>query len=55
MQITEDEVKSWCSMAMMSSTESVAISRLTEILNGEYLVKEAREDILSFRPEKESQ
>lgn len=44
--ITEDEVANWCAMSAYDAT----LSRLTDILNGEYSLDSAREDILSFRP-----
>lgn len=47
--ITEEEVKQWCEMPMTDAT----LSRLTEILNGEYTLDQARMDILSFRLEKQ--
>lgn len=44
-EITEYEVQAWCSIPMSDAT----LSRLTEILNGEYSIEDARHDILSFR------
>lgn len=43
--ITEYEVHEWCSMPMTDAT----LSRLTELLTGEYSLNDARNDILSFR------
>lgn len=43
--ITEEEVREWCSMPI----EDATLTRLTEILNGEYNLEGAREDILSYR------
>lgn len=43
--ITEHEVQEWCAMPITDA----AISRLTELLTGEYSLKDARNDILSFR------
>lgn len=44
--ITEHEVHNWCSTGMSEYT----LSRLTDILNGDYSLANAREDVLSFRP-----
>jgi hypothetical protein len=46
--ITEEEVVNWC-YNMFESEGDRAISYLTEILKGEYDLRTAREDILSFR------
>ena len=48
--INEEEVKKWCGAAMVMTTEERAIAWLTEILNGEYELSDAREDVLSFNP-----
>lgn len=47
--ITEDEVKTWCSGTMNDYT----ITYLTDILNKEYDLDEAIEDLLSFRKKDE--
>lgn len=44
-KITEDEVKAWC----VGTYSDHTVSRLTDILNKDYPLEEAREDILSFR------
>jgi hypothetical protein len=43
--ITEDEVKNWCA----GSFQYYTLERLTELLNGQYSLEDARDDILSFR------
>lgn len=43
--ITEDEVKNWCT----GSLGFYSLERLTEILNGEYSLESARDDVLGFR------
>jgi hypothetical protein len=43
--ITENEVVEWAKGTIANYT----LTRLTEILNGEYDLDEARRDILSFR------
>lgn len=45
MSITEVEVEEWCRGTITDFT----LSRLTEILNGQYDLQDARNDILSFR------
>lgn len=45
MSINEEEVENWCKGTVSDFT----LSRLTEILNGQYPLDEARKDILSFR------
>lgn len=47
-KITEQDVYDWCSRAMFATTEERAIAWLAEILNGEYPLKDARGDIMSF-------
>ena len=47
--ITEQEVYEWCGQAMLDTTQERAIAWLTEILNGEYSLEDAREDVMSFR------
>lgn len=49
--ITEDEVRQWVDLG----TFDYSISRLTEILNGQYSLDDAREDILSFRPKNDDE
>lgn len=43
--ITEEEVLNWCNSELTDCTAS----RLSSILNGDYNLKEALEDILSLR------
>lgn len=48
-KITEEEVRHACSLWLVTSTEDMAIYRLTELANGNHTIEEFREDILSFR------
>lgn len=45
--ITQDEVETWC----QGTVQNFVVERLHEILTGEYPLDNAREDILSFRPQ----
>lgn len=45
--ITEEEVEKWCE----GTISNHMLNRLTEIITGQYSLKEAREDVLSFRNE----
>jgi len=47
--ITDEEITNWISGGIFSSPEKIRNAYLREILTGEYDLKEAREDILSFR------
>ncbi len=47
--ITKEEVEEWCSGSLFSTPFERTTDKLWEILTGEYDLKEAREDILSFR------
>lgn len=47
-KVTEEDVLNWIS-GSISGSLSTATTWLTEILNGEYDVNEAREDCLSLR------